>query len=446
MKRRLFKQIFLSSLTVLALTVCVLFFFASRSLRAENRSHLQSEMELAEAAIAAGRDALDDADSRIQRIAPDGTCLLDTDGDTADFDPDAQPELAQARQSGEGWDIRRTENVAKQIMSYARLLPDGSVLIVSDDGYQEFSLFLQMFTPLLMLVLGIVILAAVMAHHGARTLTEPLDCIDFSRPDERDVEEEIRPLVRRLAAQNRKIRQQMEDLAEEHALQDKYRREFTANVSHELKTPLTSISGFAELIRDGLAKPEDVPRFAGRIHDECHRLIGLVGDIIRLSRLDDGTMMPEKEPVSLQAVTELVFTQLETAAQNKQVQLRFAGTAGVIPAVRQMAEEVVFNLCDNGVKYNVSGGTVTVTVEETEEAAILTVEDTGIGIPEADVPRIFERFYRVDKSHSKEVGGTGLGLSIVKHCALYHGAEIRVSSQLGQGTAVTICFPKERGN
>lgn len=219
------------------------------------------------------------------------------------------------------------------------------------------------------------------------------------------------------------------------------RREFTANVSHELKTPLQSISGYSELIQCGLAKPEDVQPFAKRIYDETQRLIRLVEDIINLSRLDEGGGY-EPRQMDLYDTAREVVRDLQTVATDKQVQLTLEGTAAEITGVPELARGIVYNLCDNAIKYNRPGGSVSVTVSGENEGVLLTVKDTGIGIPEEEQDRIFERFYRVDKSRSKEVGGTGLGLSIVKHAALVMGAQIQLESRLGQGTTIQVSFPK----
>lgn len=300
----------------------------------------------------------------------------------------------------------------------------------------------QLFLPMLAAAVLALVSSLVLAAIFSKRSMQNLDRIDFSKPDERDVEEELKPLVRRLNDQKRQIRTQMEALAREHERQDRIRREFTANVSHELKTPLTSISGFAELMRDGMVRPEDVPRFGGRIYEEAQRLMTLVGDIIRLSRLEDPTLEPQKEPVSLYATAELVRGQLETAAKKREVTMELAGEEGWIVASGSIVEEIIYNLCDNAVQYNRPGGTVRVIVKDLEDAVTVQVADTGIGIPKEEQPRIFERFYRVDKSHSRSHGGTGLGLSIVKHGAASLGADIQMDSCLGEGTTVTVTFPK----
>ena len=226
--------------------------------------------------------------------------------------------------------------------------------------------------------------------------------------------------------------------------QERYRREFTANVSHELKTPLTSISGIAEIIRNGIVRPEDIPHFAGKIYDESQRLITLIGDIIKLSQLDEDQVPLERESVDLLEISRDVVQQLSSVAKKNGVSLVAGGTHGSVYGVRQVLSEMVYNLCENAVKYNQKGGRVSVDVKQSDAAITLTVKDTGIGIPKAEQSRVFERFYRVDKSHSKAVGGTGLGLSIVKHGAVLHHAVIELNSEVGEGTEIKLIFPVKR--
>ena len=218
------------------------------------------------------------------------------------------------------------------------------------------------------------------------------------------------------------------------------RREFSANVSHELKTPLTSITGFAELMKEGMVPKEKMQEFSGDIYRESRRLIDLVDDILQLSRLDEGTADFTKTPVDLYVLAGSVIESLTPVAQKQSVTLHLSGQHAVVNGVEQLLQEMVYNLCDNAVKYNVPDGSVTVSVWQNGPTVTLSVVDTGIGIPYADQSRVFERFYRVDKSHSKEVGGTGLGLSIVKHAAQYHGATLELNSEPGKGTAIAVNF------
>ncbi len=226
----------------------------------------------------------------------------------------------------------------------------------------------------------------------------------------------------------------------EQAFAERNRREFTANVSHELKTPLQSIMGSAELIENGLVKQEDMPRFVGHIRKEAARLVTLIEDIIRLSQLDEGGELPF-EPVDLKKLAEEASASLASAAAEKQVTIHVHGDDRQITTVRRLASEIIYNLCDNAVKYNREGGSVDVTIDGTAHGAVVTVQDTGIGIPPEHQSRVFERFYRVDKSHSRQSGGTGLGLSIVKHAVQYLGGRIELESQPGKGTTMRVHFP-----
>ena len=221
---------------------------------------------------------------------------------------------------------------------------------------------------------------------------------------------------------------------------ERLRREFSANVSHELKTPLTSISGFAELMKEGLVPPEKIPEFSGDIYKESLRLIGLVNDIIQLSRLDENSTQFQRAPVDLYDLCAQSIERLSPVAARQSVTLALTGERAEIEGVEQLLKEMIYNLLDNAIKYNVPGGSVTASVRKSAGRTILSVADTGIGIPYAHQPRVFERFYRVDKSHSKEVGGTGLGLSIVRHAAQYHGARLELKSQPGKGTTITVTF------
>ena len=220
------------------------------------------------------------------------------------------------------------------------------------------------------------------------------------------------------------------------------RREFTANVSHELKTPLQGIIGSAELLENGMVKQEDVPRFIGHIRKEAQRLVTLIGDIIRLSQLDEGDVMP-RETVDLLQLTQEAADDLKTAAAEKKVSVTVDGKTACLDGVRRLLYEVIYNLCDNAIKYNVEGGSVKMTVGEQDGKAVVSVSDTGIGIAPEHQERIFERFYRVDKSHSKASGGTGLGLSIVKHAVQYHRGTVELQSEEGKGTTIRILLPEE---
>ena len=225
---------------------------------------------------------------------------------------------------------------------------------------------------------------------------------------------------------------------------EQLRREFSANVSHELKTPLTSISGFAEIIQDGLVRAEDIKKFAGRIYDEAQRLITLVEDTIKVSQLDEGENPYEWEQLDAYTVVKDVCGRLKDIAAKKNVHLYIDGDKTMLCTVRPILDEIIYNLCDNGIKYNRDDGTVSIHLRDLGENVEIRVKDNGIGIPGEDQSRVFERFYRVDKSHSKAIGGTGLGLSIVKHGVTFLGGTLKMVSEIGKGTEITMTFPKER--
>ena len=222
----------------------------------------------------------------------------------------------------------------------------------------------------------------------------------------------------------------------------KMRKEFSANVSHELKTPLTSISGYAEIMKSGMVNREDMIAFSERIYNEASRMITLIDDIIKLSKLDEESMEVEWEDVDLYELSHEIIDRLAMSAKKRSVQVELQGEPVVYYGVRQMLDEMIFNLCENAIKYNVPDGKVTIWVGNSPEGIKVVIEDTGIGIPKDQQERVFERFYRVDKSHSKKTGGTGLGLSIVKHAAIYHHAQIHVDSEVGKGTRMEVLFVK----
>ena len=220
----------------------------------------------------------------------------------------------------------------------------------------------------------------------------------------------------------------------------KMRKEFSANVSHELKTPLTSISGYAEIMKSGMVNREDMISFSERIYNEASRMIALIDDIIKLSKLDEESIEVEWEDVDLYELSAEIIDRLAMSAKKRLVQVELQGEQVIYHGVKQMLDEMIFNLCENAIKYNVPDGTVTIYVGNTPEGIKVIIEDTGIGIPKDQQERVFERFYRVDKSHSKKTGGTGLGLSIVKHAAIYHHAQIRLESEVGKGTKMEVVF------
>lgn len=293
------------------------------------------------------------------------------------------------------------------------------------------------FVCLAMVFAGISVLTSVTL---SRKISNRVNSIDFDAPDKSRLPKEFAPLCKRIENQNKEMEKRFNAITSKHESQDSLRQQFTANVSHELKTPLTSVSGYAELIRDGMVEGENISRFAGKIFDESQRMINLVGDIIKLSQFDEKDINVKIERINLLNLCKTVISGLEPLAAKQNVTINLSGDDVEINGAELIVEEIIHNLVKNAVKYNKDGGKVDVSVRQCLDGIELSVSDTGIGIPEEDIDHIFERFYRVDKSHSKDIGGTGLGLSIVKHGAMFHNASLSVESKLGTGTTIRVLF------
>ncbi len=287
------------------------------------------------------------------------------------------------------------------------------------------------------LLAGISVLSAISL---SKKISTPVNNIDFDAPDKAKLPKEFALLCQRIENQNKEMEKRFQAIKARHESQDSLRQHFTANVSHELKTPLTSVSGYAELIRDGMVEGENISRFAGKIYDESQRMINLVGDIIKLSQFDEKEVHVKIEQINLLSLCQTVISGLESLANKQDVKINLFGDDVEIHGAELIVEEIIHNLIKNAVKYNKRGGKVDVSVKQCLDGIELSVSDTGIGIPKQDIEHIFERFYRVDKSHSKDIGGTGLGLSIVKHGAMFHNASLSVESELGVGTTIRVLF------
>lgn len=404
MTKKIFRGSLLTSAVILAVSFAIVLTCLYNYFSALQEKQLRLELDLAirgmETAGAVWLEGPAPQDLRITWVEADGAVRYDSQA-PAEGLPNHRDraEIRQALETGTGYSARFSDTLTKKTINCAARLSDGTVLRVSAQRLTALALTIAMLQPICILVLTAIILSAVLA---SRTAVLAGDVT--GREAERS------------------------------------RREFSANVSHELKTPLQSILGSAELLENGLVPADDVPHFAGRIRAESSRLVALIEDIIRLSQLDEAVPIP-REPVELREVAEDVAASLQDSAAAKGVSLTVTGEAAELQGVPGLVREMVFNLCDNAIKYNVPGGTVEVSVSRREGGALLTVRDTGIGIPPKYQGRVFERFFRVDKSRSKASGGTGLGLSIVKHGAQYHGAKISLRSQPDRGTEISVLFP-----
>ena len=384
-------------------------------------------------------DYLPGSPLRLTLIDTDGTVLFDSDHrDESDMDNHlTRPEIAQALESGQGHSVRESPTLGQETHYYALRLESGQVLRLAEDTNSLWSSYNQVLPLLVGGGLVAILASAVLAAVFTRRLVEPitrmaehLETIEDNVPYE-----ELIPLAHTIQS-DRSLRENNEAM----------RREFTANVSHELKTPLTSISGFAELLETGMAKPEDVPVFGKRIHSEAGRMIRLVSDILELSQLDGmqagADQPPAFAPVELSTLLRDVASTMTMNAKKAYVTLRYEGDPVTVQGSRDMLTELVTNLCDNAIRYNRPGGQLVLRCGPAGGGgAYVQLEDNGIGIPQDAQDRVFERFFRVDKSRSKATGGTGLGLAIVKHIAVLHGARIELHSTVGTGTTIRVNFP-----
>lgn len=370
--------------------------------------------------------------ARVTRISPDGEVLYDSAGNPNEFENHKnRKEVKQAMETGRGSDVRFSTSLDKDMYYYAVKMNDGTILRVSKERDGVLSMAVEVLPYISVIAVFTLVLSVLLSKWQVNRLIRPINELDLEHPMKNSIYEELTPLL---------VSMEQKNIEKEKA--EQIRREFSANVSHELKTPLTSISGYAEIIKNGMVCPEDIPVFAERIYKEAGRLIVLIDDIIQLSRLDEKKMEDKKEQIDLMELCKEVYTRAYPYAQRRQVTLTVLGEDVTVYGIRRILEEMIYNLCDNAIKYNKEGGRVQIWAGATIDGAKVVVEDSGIGIPEEEMERIYERFYRVDKSRSKESGGTGLGLSIVKHGAILHHAKIETESEVGKGTRISIYFPK----
>ena len=371
------------------------------------------------------------ANTRITWISAEGTVLYDSTEDEHTFENHKnRPEVKKAFAKGEGEDIRKSDTIGEEMCYYAEKMSDGTVLRVSRTMNSAMKSAFHILPFMIFLALIMIVTAWLLYKWQIERLIRPINTLDLENPLEQEMYPELQPLLERIEQSNK----EKEAVAA-------MRREFSANVSHELKTPLTSISGYAEIMKDGLVRPEDMQHFSEKIYQEASRLITLVEDIIKLSRLDEGRVELEKEEVDLYELSREIISRLAPQAAKNRVRLELTGESVKYTGIRQILDEMIYNITENAIKYNNPGGKVSVWAGNTLQGKKVVVTDNGIGIPEDQIDRIFERFYRVDKSHSKERGGTGLGLSIVKHGVMLHHGEVHVESKLGEGTRIELVFP-----
>ena len=552
MTKKIFHSILLVACTVLLACYLVILTSLNDYFTSLRKSQLKTQLSFASTAVEdEGIEYLKNVENgeyRLTLIDTDGTVLYDTNADAAAMENHSdRREFQEAFLSGYGESHRYSRTLTEQTYYFAKKLSDDRVLRISTSQVTIVSLLLGMLQPLLVIAFLAILLSVFLAKRASLNLVKPLNNLDLNDPLSNDVYEELSPLLRHMAQQNKQIALQMDELsrsqnefnaitsnmseglivlnkdgvvvslntaarkifeAEEDSIgkdfltidrtpeisraiketlsgkkqeleyekdgrnydlcinqivekdevigvlllaidntekiqAEQNRREFTANVSHELKTPLQSIIGSADLIESGLVKPEDMPRFIGHIKTDAARLVSLVSDIIRLSQLDENTEM-NWENVDALSVAKEALEMVGPIAESRNISLTIKGEPAPLTSVHKLLYDIIYNLCDNAVKYNKEGGFVKVNVKTAGDKVQVAVSDNGVGIAPADQSRVFERFYRVDKSHSRESGGTGLGLSIVKHAVAYLKGSISLESTLGKGTTITVSFPAEK--
>ena len=447
MRSKIFRSIWLVLVSALLVSYGLIVGLLYSHFTNEQLDQLRNETRLASQAVMLGGldflDRLGNTDYRITWITADGTILYDNEADTLIMENHLErEEIRDALRTGYGESRRYSSTLFERQLYTAQRLPDGTVLRLSITQTTIWNIFLRFLLPLGLILLFEVFMSLLLASRLSKRIVGPLNELNLDSPLENSGQEayaEIMPLLKRLDDQHKQLAKDREELEKASLI----RQEFTANASHELKTPLHVISGYAELLESGMVPSEESRRlFAGKIRTESQRMSKLVEDIIDLSQLDGGGVGMTREHTDLYRIAVNAVESLEPTAADAGVTLRVSGESAVIYGVPQVLYSIIYNLCINAIHYSDRGGSALVTVRDLPGCAELSVSDNGIGIPAQDLDRIFERFYRVDKSHSKEVGGTGLGLSIVKHAAKVHDAEISVRSELGKGSIFTVKFPK----
>lgn len=444
MEEKISYRLFLMGFLGLIFTAALCIFVFHKAFTAQAWTGLERQADLVSIGYGLTGDpqqlsAFVSGDLRITLISDDGNVIFESATDQPMENHLSRPEILQAMQSGVGKDIRDSQTMGYETYYYALLLPGGEILRVAQDAETMWSIYDSSIPAIVLSCVALMLAAAVLSSLLTKALVQPVLNMteDLDHIQDNVPYRELVPFAESIHS-DRILRENNE----------KMRQEFTANVSHELKTPLTSISGYAELIETGIAKPADIPDFARKIHGEATRMIQLVNDILQLSHLDNVSETgsePVMETVDLLEVAKDCVERQKLNARHAYITLTYMGESALVEGNRQLLDELCQNLCDNAIRYNRPGGKVQlVTTCSRDGHCSLTVADNGIGIPREAQASVFERFYRVDKSRSKATGGTGLGLAIVKHIARIHNARIKLESQVDKGTTITVTFPTAR--
>lgn len=425
-----FIQIGILSIVVTSLVMTAAF-YAQVKRQVFSDLHIMAEILIEEDSIENQVDNL-----RITVINKDGSVAYDSDVDASKLSSHLdRPEVQEALKKGTGEDERRSDTLSESVFYYALKMDNGQILRVGKEARSVFSILLSTLPVSIGIGILLVLICMMLAHYLTKSMVKPIDkmAADLDHINEVEVYPELVPFARKIRAQHEEILSAANT-----------RQEFTANVTHELKTPLAAISGYAELMEAGMANEGDIKRFSGEIRKSAARLLTLINDIIKLSQLDSGNAGEVLEPVNIAEIAEDSVEMLSLGASKNQVTISYEGVKEAdVKIGKELAQELVFNLIANAVRYNKKGGKVFVKVFKDDTHILFSVEDTGIGIPKEHQERIFERFYRVDKSRSKELGGTGLGLAIVKHICSLTGGDLVLKSEVGKGTKISVTWKVE---
>lgn len=427
------RLILIAILAVITTTIGITFVcynIFQRQVKQDLRLHAQLLKDASVAELVEKNAIRPSVEMRITWIDTDGTVLFDNDNE-ADMlaNHSDRPEIGEALLYGEGESVRESNTMEMRTFYYALLLSDGTILRVSTEARSMFSVFLTAFPVIGLVCVLIVFLCVLISHLLTKQLILPIEELarNLENTSTTTTYKELVPFVNMIRNQHENI-----------LASAKVRQDFTANVSHELKTPLTAISGYAELIENQMVDEDKQRKFAGDIRKNADRLVNLINDIIRLSELDQSETRSDFSEQDLYEVAAERVELLEANAREKNIELSLTGHSVRLMSNRGMLIELMDNLVQNAIRYNVENGKVQIHVSEENGQAVLVVRDTGIGIPKSDQERVFERFYRVDKSRSRETGGTGLGLAIVKHIVELHDGKIELSSEVGKGTEIKV--------
>ena len=428
MKNRIFKTIALSTIIAILITTLALSVYISNSYLTETKTIIKHEAIQLKQLLENDPNYLDNeliTEARITLIDANGYVLYDSNTKDLENHLD-RPEIKDAIIYGYGESLRKSDTYNKNMYYYAVKLNNGEILRLSSYSNSFMGIFIPTLTNSLFIMAILIILCLLLANYQAKEIVKPINNLNLANPQKEDTYEELAPLVDNLNLHNQ------------------MRKEFSANVSHELKTPLTSISGYAEIMANGIAKEEDNKLFAQKIYDESQNLINKINDIIKISKLDENRIDLEYQRINYSQLINNCINKLEKFIEDKHIKVNFTSKEIYGFAIVYVMEDIIYNLIQNAIKYNKNNGKVDIDIKQDRKNVIITIADTGIGISDMDIDRIYERFFRSDRSHSSNIEGSGLGLAIVKHGINLHNGTITCDSKLNVGTTFTLSIPKER--